>query len=174
MLRNSASRKLAGPSSSMRFLGTGIVSNPILPANQSKLTVSGIAVTNLTGAGVSDLWLCVPSTRSTLAVSAGTDVSISKLCSAHVALNRSATIFHSSTATGSADLDPRKRGYLKFERLTHIPIDKKCIDIKLLNQDEIQWIDNYHAEVYRKINPLISDFARDWLKKATSPLLGGK
>ena len=77
----------------------------------------------------------------------------------------------SSTVSGLTNLDPRQRKYLKFERLTHIPIDKKCIDPSLLNEDEIQWIDNYHAEVYRKISPLISDFARDWLKRATSPLL---
>jgi Xaa-Pro aminopeptidase len=45
--------------------------------------------------------------------------------------------------------ESEKRGvsFLSFGRLTKIPIQKKLIDTTLLSDYELQWINNYHAEV---------------------------
>ena len=66
--------------------------------------------------------------------------------------------------------DPRKRKYLGFEKLTLIPICKSLIDTSMLTQEERQWVDSYHATVWEKISPLVSEEARVWLKDATAPL----
>jgi Xaa-Pro aminopeptidase len=68
-------------------------------------------------------------------------------------------------------LDPKQRQYLKFERLTHIPICKKLIVKELLSEQEVQWVDAYHRDVWDKVSPLIDDAqAKDWLREATTPL----
>ena len=42
-------------------------------------------------------------------------------------------------------------GCLKmFENLTFAPIDKDLIDIKILNKDEKNWLNEYHKKVFDK------------------------
>jgi Xaa-Pro aminopeptidase len=61
---------------------------------------------------------------------------------------------------------------LGFDRLTHIPIQKKLIDVSLLTDKEIAWINQYHADVLSKVGPLmITDLGRKWLKESTNPLV---
>mmetsp|Transcript_23621 Transcript_23621/g.35433 ORF Transcript_23621/g.35433 Transcript_23621/m.35433 type:complete len:270 (+) Transcript_23621:1561-2370(+) len=62
--------------------------------------------------------------------------------------------------------------YLKFERLTHVPIQTKCIDFDLLTDEEIDWLNTYHESVWKKISPRIKDemVAMDWLFEATKPV----
>ncbi|MBE6444766.1 MAG: M24 family metallopeptidase [Alphaproteobacteria bacterium] len=59
---------------------------------------------------------------------------------------------------------------LKFEPLTLVPIDKSLINKYLLNQDEINWINNYHKLVLEKIHPLLSKEVQNWLIEATAPI----
>jgi C-terminal region of peptidase_M24 len=62
-------------------------------------------------------------------------------------------------------------GFLGFEKLTHIPIQKKLIDVSLLTEKEINWLNTYHAEVREKVYPLmITDLGRKWLIESTNPL----
>ena len=62
-------------------------------------------------------------------------------------------------------------GFLGFEKLTHIPIQKKLIDVSLLTDKEINWLNTYHAEVREKVYPLmITDLGRKWLIESTNPL----
>jgi|TARA_R110002060_G_scaffold72621_1_gene81330 Xaa-Pro aminopeptidase len=57
---------------------------------------------------------------------------------------------------------------LAFEVLTHVPFDKSLIDHNLLSQSEIDWLNNYHQQVYRHISPLIHDTSSiNWLRSAT-------
>ena len=59
-----------------------------------------------------------------------------------------------------------------FDRLTHIPIQKKLIDVSLLTDKEIAWINQYHADVLNRVGPLmITDLGRKWLKESTNPLV---
>jgi Xaa-Pro aminopeptidase len=58
--------------------------------------------------------------------------------------------------------------FLEFETLTLCPIDLRCIDISLLRADEIAWLDAYHEEVRRRLEPLLTGHARDWMRARTS------
>lgn len=55
--------------------------------------------------------------------------------------------------------------YYQFETLTLFPFDTKSIDSSLLNQDEIQWLNNYHQEVYETIAPHLNTKAKNWLQE---------
>jgi len=57
-----------------------------------------------------------------------------------------------------------------FETLTLAPIDKRLIRTELLNRDELQWLDQYHARVLAEIGPMVDGETLAWLEKATAPL----
>ena len=54
-----------------------------------------------------------------------------------------------------------------FETLTLAPIDLACVEPKLLNRDELRWLDSYHARVRKELSPLVSPPVRKWLALAT-------
>jgi len=58
--------------------------------------------------------------------------------------------------------------FLKFDTVSLCYIDKALIDISLLDQKEIDWINSYHTEVYEKLSPYISFEEKDWLKEKTN------
>ncbi|KAA8545116.1 hypothetical protein F0562_019995 [Nyssa sinensis] len=62
-------------------------------------------------------------------------------------------------------------GYLGFERLTYVPMQTKLVDLSLLSVAEIDWINNYHSEVWEKVSPLLDGSARQWLWNNTRPLV---
>ena len=57
-----------------------------------------------------------------------------------------------------------------FETLTLAPIDRRLIERGLLNDEEVAWLDAYHAEVRTALTPLVDDATRAWLAAATAPL----
>ena len=57
--------------------------------------------------------------------------------------------------------------FLEFETLTLCPIDTRCIDRALLRQDEIDWLNRYHATVRERLRPLVSGAALAWLIERT-------
>ena len=61
---------------------------------------------------------------------------------------------------------------LGFETLTLAPIDKACVEVDLLKAEEVAQLDAYHAEVQKKIGPLVPDEVRAWLVGACAPLRG--
>jgi len=60
--------------------------------------------------------------------------------------------------------------FLKFETLTLCPIDTRCIERELLDDQEAAWLNAYHAEVARRIGPRVSGAAHDWLLERTRPI----
>ncbi|MFZ6849884.1 aminopeptidase P family protein [Undibacterium sp. RuRC25W] len=60
--------------------------------------------------------------------------------------------------------------YVKFESLTLCPIDTRCIVNAMLNEDEINWLNNYHGTVLQRLAPRVSGEALAWLKERTSPI----
>ena len=60
--------------------------------------------------------------------------------------------------------------FLQFETLTLCPIDTHLIDKTLLRQDEIDWLNAYHAEVARRVLPLVSGDAKAWLITRTQAI----
>jgi Xaa-Pro aminopeptidase len=57
--------------------------------------------------------------------------------------------------------------FLKFETLTLCPIDTRLIERSLMRADEIAWLNAYHAEVARRVGPLVSGRAAAWLAERT-------
>lgn len=62
------------------------------------------------------------------------------------------------------------RAMLDFETITFCPIDKRLIEAGLLTTDERDWLNSYHAQVWDKLNGLVSAEARGWLEAACAPL----
>lgn len=63
-----------------------------------------------------------------------------------------------------------ERPMLGFEQLTLAPLDRRLIDAGLLTPDERAYVDAYHAEVLRKVGPLLDGEVLDWLKTQCAPL----
>lgn len=59
---------------------------------------------------------------------------------------------------------------MKFDTVTLVPIDKRLIDLSLMNEDEIAWLNDYHARVEREIGPHLDPAELVWLKEACAPL----
>ena len=52
-----------------------------------------------------------------------------------------------------------------FENVTLFPIDLSLIDKNMLSEDERQWLNNYHREVFQKLYPNLEEKERKWLEK---------
>lgn len=57
--------------------------------------------------------------------------------------------------------------FLEFETLTLCPIDTRCLEPSLLTQHEKDWFNAYHAEVQRRLSPLLQGDALQWLNART-------
>ena len=57
--------------------------------------------------------------------------------------------------------------FLQMESLTLCPIDTAPIDVDMLLPEELNWLNNYHAEVYAKLAPYLDEEEQIWLKNAT-------
>ena len=57
--------------------------------------------------------------------------------------------------------------FLEFETLTLCPIDTRCIERSLLRQDEIDWLNVYHATVRERLAPRVDGAALAWLMERT-------
>ena len=62
------------------------------------------------------------------------------------------------------------RTMLGFETLTFVPIDRHLILPDLLTVVERNWLNGYHAEVFEKVNNLVSVETATWLKSACAPI----
>ena len=69
--------------------------------------------------------------------------------------------------------DAAEREMLGFETLTLAPIDRNLIATSLLADDEIAWLDAYHARVRETLTPLVDRETVRWLAEATQPIGGG-
>ncbi|WP_275783467.1 aminopeptidase P family protein [Pararhizobium gei] len=72
------------------------------------------------------------------------------------------------------DAEPIEGGdlpMLAFATLTFCPIDRRLVLVNLLTDEELDWLNAYHAETLEKLTPLISDEkVLAWLAAATAPL----
>ena len=70
----------------------------------------------------------------------------------------------------TADCETEFGKFLRMESLTLCPIDTKPIIISMLSDEDINWLNNYHAEVYETLSPELNDEEREWLRQATRPI----
>jgi len=76
--------------------------------------------------------------------------------------------------------DPKTKGeiidhhnsgeFLSFETLTLCPIDKKLINKDLLENDEIQWLNDYHNRIIEELGPDLDQGVFEWLKTQCSAI----
>ena len=60
--------------------------------------------------------------------------------------------------------------YFGFETLTFAPIDKTLVDVRLLNDGELRWWNDYHAKVLDIVGPQLDGEALAWATEACAPL----
>ena len=65
-------------------------------------------------------------------------------------------------------------GYLEFDVISLFPIQTKMIDKKLLTQDDVEWLNDFHKRCYDFIAPSLKQLGKtsalEWLTKATQPI----
>jgi Xaa-Pro aminopeptidase len=49
-------------------------------------------------------------------------------------------------------------------------IEKDLIDLSVFDDNEIAWLNEYHASVYEKLSPFLDEELKAWLKEKTAPL----
>lgn len=59
---------------------------------------------------------------------------------------------------------------LEFETITMAPFDLRLVDVSLLSEGEIAWLDGYHATVREKLSPHLEGGDLRWLEQATQPV----
>ena len=60
--------------------------------------------------------------------------------------------------------------FLKLEPLTLCPIDKAPIDLDMLADEELDYLNDYHAAVFKSLSPYLDDEMTEWLANACAPL----
>ncbi len=63
--------------------------------------------------------------------------------------------------------------FMYFENLTPVPFDLDVIDPAQMDEREIRRLNAFHADVYRRVAPLLEANERAWLKEATRPVSRG-
>jgi len=63
-----------------------------------------------------------------------------------------------------------ERPMLGFETLTLAPLERRLIELRLLDEDEIAWVNAYHARVLAEIGPELAVEDRRFLEDACRPL----
>lgn len=67
---------------------------------------------------------------------------------------------------------PGGKQFFQFSKLTMIPIQKSLIKAELMTDTEFDWLDEYHATVWKNVSPLLEEGSRamEWLKKSCSKI----
>ena len=61
--------------------------------------------------------------------------------------------------------------FYEFEVLTLFPFDRQLFDLSLMSDEEIEWVNNYHAHVREVLLPLLeNENQRQWMTAKTEPL----
>lgn len=69
---------------------------------------------------------------------------------------------------GKGTVEQTKKRFLKFSKLTLIPIQQNLINVEMLTEKELDWLDAYHQLVFEKISFLLEpeSLAMKWLEKS--------
>jgi len=71
---------------------------------------------------------------------------------------------------GKNNKGPDSLEMLGFDVLTMAPIDQNLIETKMLEPDEIDWLNAYHQSVFDSVSPYLSKETKAWLARATAPI----
>jgi Xaa-Pro aminopeptidase len=70
----------------------------------------------------------------------------------------------------AAEIAGAEKAMNGFETLTLAPIDRRLIDLGMISQTELAWLNDYHARVRREVRPHVDEMTKLWLDAATAPL----
>ncbi len=65
---------------------------------------------------------------------------------------------------------PAASSFLEFETLSLAPFDRALIDESTMTNEDVGWLDVYHARVLAEIGPLLDPATRNWLIPACAPM----
>jgi Xaa-Pro aminopeptidase len=70
------------------------------------------------------------------------------------------------------DEESTEKKFLKFSKLTLIPIQQNLINVDMLTEKELDWLDAYHKLVFEKVSPLLEpeSLAMKWLQKSCTEI----
>ncbi len=57
--------------------------------------------------------------------------------------------------------------FLKFETITLCPFEAELIDESKMTKEELTWLNEYHAMVFEKLSPFMTDAEKSWLENKT-------
>lgn len=60
--------------------------------------------------------------------------------------------------------------FYHFDTFTVVPIDTACLDLSMMSDAEIKWLNDYNKHVYEVVSPRVSERAKKWLEKSTKPV----
>ncbi len=60
--------------------------------------------------------------------------------------------------------------FFTFEYLTYVPIDLDPVDVTLMEEKDIAYLNEYHSQVYEKISPYLDKEEATWLWTVTRPI----
>jgi len=69
-----------------------------------------------------------------------------------------------------ADIPGAEKPINAFETLTLAPIDRRLIDLNMLEGPELSWLNDYHARVRHEVRAHLDEATKVWLDAATAPL----
>jgi len=72
--------------------------------------------------------------------------------------------------TQAQSIEGGERDMLGFANLTWAPMHRDLIDTDMLNREERDYVNAYHASVIKLIGPLVDGDVKDWLERACAPL----
>lgn len=68
----------------------------------------------------------------------------------------------------------KDRGYLTFETVTLVPIQTKMLDLSLLTESEVDYLNKYHERCVNTLKPFLQGpenaLALEWLERETRPI----
>jgi Xaa-Pro aminopeptidase len=70
----------------------------------------------------------------------------------------------------AADIAGAEKPMNAFETLTLAPIDRRLVDLNMLDGDELSWFNEYHERVRHAVRPQLDEATKAWLDQATAPL----
>jgi Xaa-Pro aminopeptidase len=60
--------------------------------------------------------------------------------------------------------------FMRFENMTLCHFETSMVDREMLCQEEIDYLNTYHQQVYERLSPVLDPQVAAWLKKKTAPL----
>jgi Xaa-Pro aminopeptidase len=68
------------------------------------------------------------------------------------------------------EIEGAEKEMLGFETLTFAPIDRRLVDVEMLEPEELVWLNCYHAHVLARIGPSLKGDDLAWLQHACAPI----